>query len=131
MYEIPTIPAWEPLTSPTTLVTEYPTIKVYEEDTHRLKIMSNYLTGHDVCLYISLDELIQVYNSMPKKVRTTAIQVQDKSETKRKLLITFLATDERFGCCVTKIDGYSFLLKKDHPLYKRCTRKTRRDSISE
>lgn len=121
MYEIPTIPAWEPLISKTSLILEYsdPAIKVFE-DKDRLKISSNYPTGHNACLYISLDELTQIYSIMPKKVKTTAIHVQDGSETRRKLLIAFLTADERFGCCVMKIGGYSYLLKKEHPLYNKC-----------
>ncbi|MDW7727678.1 MAG: hypothetical protein SCH70_11325 [Candidatus Methanoperedens sp.] len=128
MYEIPTIPAWEPFTSKTALVLEYsdPAIKVFEDE-DRLKISSNYQTGHNVCLYISLTELTQVYSIMPGKVRTTAIHVQDGSETRRKLLISFLAADERFGCCVTKIGGYSYLLKKEHSLYNKCEKYARKN----
>jgi len=56
MHQINEIPAWDPRGQPEVLVTKCTSIKVLEEN-DRLKISSNYPTGNNISLYLSINAL--------------------------------------------------------------------------
>jgi hypothetical protein len=117
MYQISEIPSWDSRGKPDVLTTKCTSVKVFEEK-ERLRISSNYPTGNNVSLYISVNELDELFSRLPNKFRASSID--GLVPTKRKLLIAFLIADRRYSCCVMRRDGYTYILKPSHPLYARC-----------
>ncbi len=117
MYQITEIPSWDSRGKPDILMTKCTSVKVFEEK-ERLRISSNYPTGNNVSLYISVNELDELFNKLPNKFQASSID--GLVPTKRKLLLAFLIADRRYSCCVMRKDGYTFILKPCHPLYIRC-----------
>lgn len=117
MYQITEIPAWDSRGKPEILTTKCTSVKVFEEK-ERLRISSNYPTGNNVSLYISVNELDELFSGLPNKFRASSID--GLVSTKRKLLVAFLIADRRYSCCVMRKDGYTYVLKPGHPMYSRC-----------
>jgi PHP family Zn ribbon phosphoesterase len=125
MHQITEIPAWDSRGQPEVMVTKCTSIKVLEEN-DRLKISSNYPTGNNISLYISINALNELFNKLPNKFRSSLIE--GLGPTKRKLLVAFLIADKRYSCCFLRKGGYTHILKPGHSLYgkyqstKNCTR---------
>jgi len=117
MHQISEIPAWDPRGQPEILVTKCTSIKVLEEN-DRLKISSNYPTGNNINLYLSINALDELFKKLPNKFRSSWIE--GLVSTKRKLLIAFLIADKRYSCCSLRKGGYTHVLKPGHSLHGKC-----------
>jgi hypothetical protein len=118
MYQIQEVPAWDSKGEPRILNAQCTSLRVYEEE-GRLKIASNYPTGNNVNIYVSMSAIRELFGKLPSKFRASSIE--GLVSTKRKLLIAFLVADARFSCCVIRKDGYTNVLKPGHPLHHKCT----------
>ncbi|MFZ3170142.1 MAG: hypothetical protein WA130_21220 [Candidatus Methanoperedens sp.] len=117
MHQITEIPAWDARGQPAVLTTKYTSIKVLEEN-ERLRISSNYPTGNNVNLYLSVSDLDELFRKLPNKFRSSSIE--GLVPTKRKLLIAFLIADKRYSCCLLRKGGYTHILKPGHSLHSKC-----------
>jgi hypothetical protein len=117
MYQITELPAWDSKGDPELLSTRCTSLRLFEE-TDRLRITSNYPTGNNISLYLSTRVFNEFFEKLPTKFRSSSIE--GLVPTKRKLLIAFLTADKRYGCCVIRRGGYTYVLKPDHPLHVRC-----------
>ncbi|MFH1323448.1 MAG: hypothetical protein ABIH80_06450, partial [Methanobacteriota archaeon] len=72
MHQITEIPAWDARGQPDILITKYTSIKVLEEN-ERLRISSNYPTGNNVNLYLSVSALDELFRKLPNKFRSSSI----------------------------------------------------------
>lgn len=117
MFEITEIPAWDPKGEPELLSTKCTSLKLFEEK-ERLRIASNYPTGNNISLYLSTCALNEFFEKLPAKFRSSSIE--GLVATKRKLLLAFLTADKRYGCCVVRRGGYTYVLKPGHPQLTRC-----------
>lgn len=117
MYQISEDPAWDSKVEPKVLSTKCTSLRVFEEG-ERLKIASNYPTGNNISLYISVSAISALFKKLPNKFRTSSIE--GLVATKRKLLVAFLVADRRYSCCILRKGGYTYILKPCHPLHNRC-----------
>ncbi len=116
MYQIIELPAWDSKGEPKLLSTRCTSLWLFEEK-ERLRITSNYPTGNNVSLYLSIRALNEFFEKLPMKFRSSSIE--GLVPTKRKLLIAFLTADKRYGCCVMRRGGYTYILKPGHPQHAR------------
>jgi hypothetical protein len=72
MHQITEIPAWDARGQPAVLTTKYTSIKVLKEN-ERLRISSNYPTGNNVNLYLSVSDLDELFKKLPNKFRSSSI----------------------------------------------------------
>ncbi len=117
MYQITELPAWDSKCEPQLLSTKCTSLRLFEEN-DRLRITSNYPTGNNISLYLSKSAFNEFFEKLPMKFRSSSIE--GLVPTKRKLLIAFLTADKRYGCCVMRRGGYTYVLKPDHPQHVRC-----------
>jgi hypothetical protein len=117
MYQITELPAWDSKGEPKLLSTKCTSLRLFEEK-ERLRITSNYPTGNNISLYLSIHTLNEFFENLPMKFRSSSIE--GLFPTKRKLLIAFLTADKRYGCCIMRRGGYTYVLKPDHPQHVRC-----------
>ncbi len=118
MFEITEIPAWDTKGEPELLSTKCTSLRLFEEK-ERLRITSNYPAGNNISLYLSIRALDEFFEKLPAKFRSSSIE--GIAPTKRKLLIAFLTADKRYGCCVIRRGGYTYVLKPNHPQHAKCT----------
>ncbi len=116
MYQITELPAWDSKDDPKLLSTRCTSLRLFEEK-ERLRVTSNYPTGNDISLYLSTRALNEFFEKLPMKFRSSSIE--GLVPTKRKLLIAFLTADKRYGCCVMRRGGYTYILKPGHPQHTR------------
>ena len=116
MYQITELPAWDSKGEPELLSTRCTSLRLFEEK-GRLRITSNYPTGNNVSLYLSTRALNEFFKKLPMKFRSSSIE--GLVPTKRKLLIAFLTADKRYGCCVMRRGGYTYILKLGHPQHAK------------
>ena len=117
MYQITELPAWDSKGEPKLLSTKCTSVRLFEEK-ERMRITSNYPTGNNISLYISTRDFNEFFEKLPMKFRSSSIE--GLVPTKRKLLISFLTADKRFGCCIMRRGGYTYVLKPGHPQHARC-----------
>ncbi len=117
MYQITELPAWDSKCEPQLLSTKCTSLRLFEEK-ERLRITSNYPTGNNISLYLSKSDFNEFFEKLPMKFRSSSIE--GLVPTKRKLLIAFLTADKRYGCCIMRRGGYTYVLKQDHPQHGRC-----------
>jgi len=117
MYQITELPAWDSKGEPKLLSTKCTSVRLFEEK-ERMRITSNYPTGNNISLYLSTRVFNEVFEKLPMKFRSSSIE--GLVPTKRKLLIAFLTADKRYGCCVMRRGGYTYVLKPGHPQHARC-----------
>ena len=117
MYQITELPAWDSKGEPKLLSTRCTSVRLFEEK-ERMRITSNYPTGNNISLYLSTRAFNEFFEKLPTKFRSSSIE--GLVPTKRKLLIAFMTADKRYGCCVMRRGGYTYVLKPDHPLHVRC-----------
>jgi hypothetical protein len=117
MYQITELPAWDSKGEPKLLSTKCTSVRLFEEK-ERLRITSNYPTGNNISLYLSKGVFNEFFDKLPMKFRSSSIE--GLVPTKRKLLIAFLTADKRYGCCIMRRGGYTYVLKPDHPQHVRC-----------
>ncbi len=116
MYHITELPAWDSKGEPKLLSTRCTSLRLFEEK-ERLRITSNYPTGNNISLYLSIRALNEFFEKLPMKFRSSSIE--GLVPTKRKLLIAFLTADKRYGCCVMRRGGYTYILKLGHPQHAK------------
>jgi len=117
LFEITELPAWDSKFEPELLSTRCTSLRLFEE-TDRLRITSNYPTGNNISLYLSKSVLNEFFEKLPTKFRSSSIE--GLVPTKRKLLIAFMTADKRYGCCIMRRGGYTYVLKPGHPQHARC-----------
>ena len=117
MYQITELPAWDSKGEPKLLSTKCTSVRLFEEK-ERMRITSNYPTGNNISLYLSTRAFNEFFEKLPMKFRSSSIE--GLVPTKRKLLIAFLTADKRYGCCIMRRGGYTYVLKPGHPQHTRC-----------